>query len=71
MAGFEVTGPLAVVKDGTGKLRYYYTGAVLPEDLPAEEVSRLVAVGLVSEVKPLPVGLEAEKPARRPAVAKD
>lgn len=67
MASHEVTGPLAVVKDVNGKLRYYYTGAVLPEDVPAAEVSRLTAIGLVS-----PVDADAEKPVtRKPAAAKD
>ena len=65
MASHEVTGPLAVVKDVNGKLRYYYTGAVLPEDVPAAEVARLTAIGLVSPV-------DAEKPVtRKPAAAKD
>lgn len=44
-----VSGPLAVVRDDTGKLRYYYQGTVLPEDLPAAEVDRLVDIGLVEE----------------------
>lgn len=64
MASHEVTGPLAVVKDANGKLRYYYTGAVLPEDVPAAEVSRLAAIGLVSPV-------DTEKPAARKPAAKD
>jgi hypothetical protein len=53
-----VTGPLAVVTDATGKLRYYYHGTVLPPDLPAAELSRLTKVGLVGpvEVLTVPVG---------------
>lgn len=50
MATHMVTGPLAILKDATGKQRYYYAGTVLPEDLPADEVKRLVATGLVSKV---------------------
>lgn len=69
MAEHVVTGPLAVVKDVDGKLRYYYTGAVLPKDVSADEVDRLVTVGLVSELD-LPVVLvDVEKPAARKAAA--
>lgn len=50
MATHMVTGPLAILKDATGKQRYFYAGTVLPEDLPADEVKRLVATGLVSKV---------------------
>lgn len=50
MATHMVTGPLAILTDATGKQRYFYAGTVLPEDLPADEVKRLVATGLVSKV---------------------
>lgn len=44
-----VTGPLAVIRDDAGKLRYYYQGTQLPADLPEGEVARLVDRGLVVE----------------------
>lgn len=62
MAAHVVTGPLAILTDATGKQRYYYAGTVLPEDLPAEEVKRLVATGLVA-----PVDGRADKSGEAPA----
>jgi hypothetical protein len=47
---YEVVGPLAVIKASDGKLRYYYTGAQVPADLPATELERLAALGLLTEV---------------------
>lgn len=75
--GNVVTGPLAVVRDGAGKLRYYYQGTTLPADLPGDEVGRLVDVGLVgpsSDTAGSPAGGDTPTPdgdpdggGRRPA----
>lgn len=50
---YTVTGPLAVVRDDAGKIRYYYQGAVLPADLPKGELDRLVDTGLVGKQEDL------------------
>lgn len=51
MPTYLVNGPLAVIKDGAGKQRYYYGhGTSVPEDLPAEELERLEARGLLTKV---------------------
>lgn len=62
-ATHRVVGPLAVVRDGAGKLNYWYEGAVVPEDTPADEVERLVGRGLLEKV-------EAEKPVKSSSTAK-
>lgn len=56
MAGYVVTGPLAVVKDPAGKVRYFYTGAAIPGDISADQLERLTARGLISKVAaPTPI----------------
>jgi len=52
MATYEVTAPLATGKDSAGKLHYWYTGAVLPDGIPADELTRLVGRGLIREIPP-------------------
>ena len=42
-----VTGAAVVITDDTGKIRYYYQGAVLPSDLPDEEIKRLTDAGMI------------------------
>jgi len=56
MATYEVTGPLALVKDQAGKVGYHYQGAIVPEGTPAEELNRPSARGLIGKVdQPIPV----------------
>lgn len=62
MASNVVTGPLAIVRDDTGKLRYYYQGAVLPKDLPKHEIDRLVKAGLVGQEKELVAQADSDEP---------
>lgn len=50
MAGYVVTGPLAVVKDPAGKVRYFYTGAAIPGDISADQLKLLTERGLISKV---------------------
>lgn len=45
---YVVTGAAVVLTDDTGKIRYYYQGAVLPSDLPAEELNRLTKAGMLA-----------------------
>lgn len=55
MGTYVVTGPLALVTDPAGKVRYLYTGARIPRDIPAEQVQHLIGRGLVTEMdKPAP-----------------
>lgn len=51
MATRLVTGPVVVLPDGNGLIRYYYQGAVLPKGLDEERVKSAIADGLVSEDK--------------------
>lgn len=44
---YTVTAAVAVVRDEAGKIRYYYQGAVLPRDLPSDELTRLADAGLL------------------------
>ncbi len=48
-----VIGACAVIRDDAGKLRYYYQGSGLPDDLPKDEITRLTDAGLVLRVAPL------------------
>lgn len=50
MSAYRVCGPLAVVKDSTGKLHYYYEGTVVPDGIPGEELERLAEAGLLEKV---------------------
>jgi hypothetical protein len=51
MAGYRVVGAVALVKSGDGKVRYYYNGASIPEDIvDKDDIQRLVALGLVEQV---------------------
>lgn len=70
MAQYIVTGPLALVKDQAGKIRYYYAGAVIPSDIDVKQRTRLVARGLVSEVADLtaPIVVATDLTASAPAI---
>lgn len=50
MATYEVTGPAVFPKDEAGKVRAYYTGAVLPAGISTEELDRLAGRGLITKV---------------------
>jgi hypothetical protein len=63
---YRVVGPLAVVRDGAGKLNYWYDGAIVPQDTPAGEVERLAGRGLLEKVE----AVSAEKPVKSTAAAK-
>lgn len=45
---YTVTGAAVVLTDDTGKIRYYYQGAILPSDLPADELKRLTEAGMLA-----------------------
>ena len=62
MATYVVTGPAVTVTDRAGKLRYYYADALLPGDVSAEQVARLVGRGLVAEVADPLTAVLAEPP---------
>lgn len=53
-----VTAPLVIITDSVGKLRYYYEGTVLPDDLPAKEIERLREAGMVGGEKMLAADVE-------------
>ncbi len=62
---YVVTGAMAVVPGPGGKLAHLYSGAVLPDQVPARIVDHLVECGLVSEADPIPtlvVGTVATEP---------
>jgi hypothetical protein len=61
MAGYVVTGPLAVVHI-EGKLQYLYQGAPVPEGVEAEEVERLAACGLLGKPEDVKPARAAAKP---------
>lgn len=44
-----VTAPCVIARDSTGHDRYIYRGAPLPEDVPAKEVKRLQALGVLAD----------------------
>lgn len=44
-----VVGALAVVRESDGKVKYLYRGADVPDNLPTDEVERLVELGLIGE----------------------
>lgn len=73
MSSYQVTGPLALVTDQTGKVRYIYNGSPVPEDIDDEQLDRLIGRGLVSKVDEheRPVSDQAERagsePVERPA----
>jgi hypothetical protein len=45
-----VTGPLVIAKKEDGADLYLYENAVVPEHVSADELKRLVALGLVEKV---------------------
>lgn len=51
MATRTVVGPVVVLPDGNGLIRYYYQGATLPDGLDEARVADAIASGLVSEEK--------------------
>lgn len=46
---YTVVGALAIVKGSDGRLAYLYSGAVVPDGIPADEISRLEELGLVKK----------------------
>lgn len=65
MASYVVVGPLVVARGADGKQRYLYKDAPMPDDIPAEEIKRLVATGLVADAD-----AGDAKPAKQSAAAK-
>lgn len=59
-----VTGPLVIAKTAANELIYLYKDAPIPDDVPADEVQRLVDTGLVAKV-------DEDKPAGRKTATKD
>ncbi|ATO14681.1 hypothetical protein CO540_13285 [Micromonospora sp. WMMA2032] len=62
-----VTAAVVVVKGEDGLQRYYYQGSTLPDELPKDEVQRLVDAGMVSGEKELtaqPDGAAAPREAK-------
>lgn len=51
MAERIVTGPVVVLPDDNGLIRYYYQGTTLPDGLDADRVRAAIDAGLVSETK--------------------
>ncbi|WP_327029714.1 hypothetical protein OG989_04110 [Micromonospora sp. NBC_01740] len=51
--GKVVTAAVAVIKGGDGLQRYYYQGSTLPDELPKDEVQRLVDDGMVGDEEAL------------------
>jgi hypothetical protein len=45
-----VSGPLVIAKKADGSDLYLYEDAILPDSVPADEVKRLVGLGLVREL---------------------
>lgn len=66
-----VTAALVVTKDRAGVDRYLYAGAPVPADIPADQVKRLRALGMVGEgatvVGPADPGDTAKYPEGDPA----
>ena len=57
----RVVGPVAVLRDGAGRLRYLYMGTVLPDGLNEDDIARLTRKGLVAEVEdPAPADPDEE-----------
>jgi predicted transcriptional regulator len=50
MAQHIVTGPLVITKKEDGSDLYLYENSVLPDFVSADEVKRLVSLGLVDKV---------------------
>ncbi len=51
---YTVSAPLALAKGTDGRIGYYYRGATLEDNVPAEEKQRLVDLGMVTAQEALP-----------------
>lgn len=65
--GYVVVAPVAVVRMSDGKTQYVYQGGAVPDEVPAEELERLAARGLLKKAD----GPGDAKPSPRKSAAKD
>lgn len=60
----QVTAPLVIVGDGTGRLHHFYKDAILPAGLDDDHVQQLVDQGMVEETANPTVADEVKQPAK-------
>lgn len=48
----QVTAPLVIVTDGSGRQEYLYAGALVPEYVSADRLAQLLEDGVVVDVTP-------------------
>lgn len=60
----QVTAPLVIVGDGTGRLHHFYRDAILPEGLDKDHLQQIVDQGMVEETDNPTVPETPEQPAK-------
>lgn len=60
----QVTAPLVIVKDATGRMHHFYRDSILPGGLDGDHVAQLVQDGMVEETANPTISEAPTRPAK-------